>query len=68
MRLFLLFAAVAATILSGCLGGGSGFDFKPGEGFTETGRTVHLRMWVVDVQQADIDGALKANLWAFCAG
>lgn len=55
--------------LAGCLGGdGDAWrDFKPGEGFNETGRTVHLRMWVEDLVKADIYPGFKANLWAFCA-
>ncbi len=63
---FAFVSVLAVASLSGCLGG-SDSSFEPGEDFTETGKTVHLRMWVVDLEQADIYPGLKANLWAFCA-
>ncbi|MGB0652140.1 MAG: multicopper oxidase domain-containing protein [Thermoplasmatota archaeon] len=53
--------------LAGCLGGDEGFDFKPGEGFKETGREVKLRMWVEDLIEMEVYPGFKANLWAFCA-
>lgn len=62
-----LLIAAAFLPLSGCLGGDGGYDYVPGEGFEETGNTVHLRMWVEDMVQADIYPGFKANLWAFCA-
>lgn len=61
----LLAAALASLALAGCAAN-SGIK-EPGENVTETGNTVHLRMWVVDLEQADIYPGLKANLWAFCA-
>jgi FtsP/CotA-like multicopper oxidase with cupredoxin domain len=59
-------ATAAAVILAGCLSNSTA-AFEPGTGFKETGRTVHLRMWIVDLEQADVAPGLKVNLWAFCA-
>jgi manganese oxidase len=53
-------------VLSGCLGGSTA-SFEPGTGYKETGRTVHLKMWIVDIQQADLAPGLQGNIWAFCA-
>jgi FtsP/CotA-like multicopper oxidase with cupredoxin domain len=61
----LLAAALASVALAGCAAN-SGIE-EPGENVKETGNTVHLRMWVVDLEQADIYPGLRANLWAFCA-
>ncbi len=64
---FLLAAlTLLAVPLAGCFGG-SGFNFEPGAGFTETGRTVHLRMWVEDLVDVPVYPGFNANLWAFCA-
>jgi manganese oxidase len=62
----LMAGTLAMALLAGCLGGASD-EFEPGTGYEETGRTVHLRMWVVDLEQAELAPGLKANLWAFCA-
>ncbi|MEK6986218.1 MAG: multicopper oxidase domain-containing protein [Candidatus Thermoplasmatota archaeon] len=66
--LYVSLVLVAAT-LAGCAGSNSSNlePLEPGTRFTETGKTVHLRMWVVDLEEADIYPGLKANLWAFCA-
>lgn len=61
-----LWIAIALVPLAGCFGGDGGSDYVPGE-FQETGNTVHIRMWVEDMVQADIYPGFKANLWAFCA-
>jgi hypothetical protein len=62
----LLIAAIALVLLplSGCFNGKDSF-FRPGEGFTETGRTVHLKATVVDYDQEVYPG-LQTWLWAFC--
>lgn len=58
--------ALAALPLAGCLGsGGDAFDFVPGTGFKETGRTVHLKATVVDYDSELFPG-LDTWLWAFC--
>jgi FtsP/CotA-like multicopper oxidase with cupredoxin domain len=54
-----------AVPLAGCFGGGDGFT--PGQGFKETGKTVHLRMWVADLTNHEVYPGFNANLWAFCA-
>jgi FtsP/CotA-like multicopper oxidase with cupredoxin domain len=65
-RAFLIAAlALAVLPLSGCFGGSDGFDFVPGKGFKETGRTVHLKATVVDYDSELFPG-LKTWLWAFC--
>lgn len=51
--------------LSGCVTFNS-FDYVPGENFTETGRTVHLKATVLDLVQKEIYPGLEANMWAFC--
>lgn len=63
----LLTGLLVAVALSGCIGGTGTSLTEPGANVKETGNTVHLRMWVVDLEQADIYPGLKANLWAFCA-
>ncbi len=65
-KLLLTALALFAVPLSGCFGS-SGFDFEPGTGFKETGRTVHLRMWVEDLVEVPVYPGFNANLWAFCA-
>ena len=58
--------------LAGCFGGDGGFGFEPGTDYRETGRTVHLKATVVDLDRHEVfpgpDGArgYGANLWAFC--
>lgn len=58
-------AVLALLVLSGCFGGGDSFDFVPGEGYSDTGRTVHLKATVVDYDSELFPG-LKTWLWAFC--
>lgn len=68
MKALFVSLVLAATVLAGCAGSRSNDEpIEPGTRFTETGKTVHLRMWVVDLEGADIYPGLKANLWAFCA-
>lgn len=65
----LIVTVLAASILAGCFGGSAGddFDYEPGKGFTETGKIVRIKMWVVDLVDTPIYPGLSANLWAFCA-
>lgn len=65
---FLTTLALTAVTLSGCIGGGGDddFDFTPGTGFKETGRTVHLKASVVDWTNHQVYPGFVANLWAFC--
>jgi plastocyanin len=66
-RLVLLgMLALALAPLSGCLGKSDSFDFTPGKGYKETGRTVHLKASVVDLANTEIYPGFRANLWAFC--
>lgn len=57
-------AVTASLATAGCFGGGT--TFKPGEGFKETGRTVHLKASVIDLAGQELYPGLKTNLWAFC--
>ncbi len=65
-KLLVIALTLFAVPLAGCFGS-DGFDFEPGMGFKETGRTVHLRMWVEDLVDVPIYPGFNANLWAFCA-
>jgi FtsP/CotA-like multicopper oxidase with cupredoxin domain len=56
---------LAATALAGCSANAN--DFDPAAAVPETGRTVHLKMKVVDLFDTEVYPGLLANLWAFCA-
>jgi len=56
---------VAASVLAGC--SSSANDFDPAASVPETGKTVHLKMTVVDLFNTTVYPGLNANLWAFCA-
>jgi manganese oxidase len=60
---------LAALTLSGCFGSSAPaeFDFEPGTKFKETGRTIHLKASVIDLDQ-EIYSGLNTWLWAFCFG
>ncbi|MEA3204180.1 MAG: hypothetical protein QOI63_1860 [Thermoplasmata archaeon] len=60
----LALALLAATALAGCSGSGA---YDPNGSVKETGRTVHLKMTVVDLLNTTVYPGLNANLWAFCA-
>lgn len=66
-RLLVIALPLLAVTFAGCFSGSDEWDFKPGENFEVTGKTVHLRMWVVDMVQSEIYPGFQANLWAFCA-
>ncbi|HEX2066752.1 MAG TPA: multicopper oxidase domain-containing protein [Candidatus Thermoplasmatota archaeon] len=61
----LALALLAATALAGCASSGGAYD--PTTEVKETGRTVHLKMTVVDLLNTTVYPGLNANLWAFCA-
>lgn len=58
-------ALLAATALAGCSGSSASYD--PTAAVKETGRTIHLKMSVVDLLNTTVYPGLNANLWAFCA-
>ncbi len=69
-RLLLATLSMLAVPLSGCFTGEStsdAFDFRPGEGWEPTGRTIHIEMWVEDLSRDEIYPGFFADMWAFCA-
>jgi len=68
LRIVPIIATLALVPLAGCFGGSSNVDaFEPGTRFSETGRTIHVRMWVADLFAQEVYPGFQANLWAFCA-
>ena len=69
-RLLLLAALTTTTVaLSGCFGfeaGAGELDFRPGDDFEPTGKTVHLKAAVADLLLHEVYPGFHANLWAFC--
>ncbi len=65
VRTMIALVPLLAVALAGCLGAGD-FAYVPGEDFTPTGRTVHLKATVLDLVQKEIYPGLEANMWAFC--
>jgi FtsP/CotA-like multicopper oxidase with cupredoxin domain len=63
----LALAAFAAVSLAGCSSPSDGVGFDPAASVPETGKTVHLKMTVVDLLNTTVYPGLNANLWAFCA-
>ncbi|MEA3142705.1 MAG: hypothetical protein QOG31_29 [Thermoplasmata archaeon] len=61
----LALALLAATALAGCSSSSGAYD--PNAPVKETGRTVHLKMTVVDLLNTTVYPGMNANLWAFCA-
>jgi FtsP/CotA-like multicopper oxidase with cupredoxin domain len=67
-RAVLIATAFAAVVFAGCSAKGSGVPVDPVD-FSQvplTGRTIHLKMSVIDIKQELYPG-LPAYLWAFCA-
>lgn len=67
-------AVLVVLVLSGCMGGNkrsaalqdAPWDFVPGTGYNETGKTIHLKATVLDLIAKPVYPGFKAILWGFC--
>jgi plastocyanin len=64
MMKWTVFALLTVTVFAGCVG--DDYEYKPGEGWTETGREVRLLATVKDIIDKEIYPGFNGNMWAFC--